>query len=191
MALVPVTITIKNSLTEEPISGVAVSIWNSSLSSLLIPSLTTNTEGIVTTSLPQSTSYKILLFKEKTVFTSPQTITVGTSSFSLTIYGSTKYLEETIKDKVLLYGYIKYLDLSPVQNAKVFIRVSPIPQFEKNLLLSKNDLVIITDQNGFFSALLPGDTQVTISIPETHFQLSKKLPRTGEVEISELLLTEE
>jgi len=186
MSLIPVTITVKNSLNEEPIADTTLSIWTNVLTASIVPNLISNIEGIATTSLPQNATYKVFAYKEKVTFNQPQVITVGTTPLNLTMYGSTRFLNENIKDKVLLYGYIKYLDLAPVQNAKVFIRLSPIPQYEKNLLLSKNDLVIVTNQHGFFSALLPGDTQVTVSIPEVHFQITRKLPQYGEVEISEL-----
>lgn len=186
MSLIPVTINVRNSLTNVPIADATLSIWTNVLTANVVPNLTTDVNGVVVTSLPQNATYKIFAYKEKVTFNQPHIVTVATTPVTLTMTGSTRYLNEVIKDKVLLYGYIKYLDLSPVSNAKVFIRLSPIPQYEKNLLLSKNDLVIVTNQYGFFSTLLPGDTQVTVSIPEVHFQVTRKLPQYGEVEISDL-----
>lgn len=186
MSLIPVTINVENNLTNTPIADVTLSVWTNVLTAAVVPNVTTNIEGIVTTALPQNATYKIFAYKEKVNFQQPYTITIGTSPVELTMYGNTKYLNQTITDKVLLYGNLKYLDLSPIQNAKVFIRLSPIPQVEDRLLISKNDLIIVTDQNGFFSTLLPGDFQVSISIPEAHFQITRKLPTFGEIEISQL-----
>lgn len=186
MALIPATINVINSLTDEPIPDVILSVWTNVLTSAVVPHVVTNIEGIATVALPQNATYKIFVYKEKVNFQQPLIVTIGTSPIEVTMYGNTKYLNQTITDKVLLYGNLKYLDLSPIQNAKVFIRLSPIPQVEDKLLISKNDLVIITDQNGFFSTLLPGDFQVSVSIPEAHFQITRKLPPFGEIEISQL-----
>lgn len=87
---------------------------------------------------------------------------------------------------VKLYGNIKKLDGSPSIAASVRIMISPSPQHTNNTLYERSQLVLLTDDLGYFEQVLPGGLQVTVVIPSTKFQVTGILPLTGEINVINL-----
>jgi hypothetical protein len=87
---------------------------------------------------------------------------------------------------IKLFGYVKDISLEPIAAAKVLVRVTPVPQYSGFDIFSTDDIVLITNEEGYFETYLAAGLGVTVIIPVADYLVSGVLPLKGEISVSDL-----
>jgi hypothetical protein len=180
----PITFKLQEDPSEEAIAGAYVSIWNRDFTSLVVPNLTTDTNGMATFGLPAE-RYNAVFFCEGYNF--PNTVYFEVSKReTLTVEANVTVVSPLVKGYCLLFGYLKDISSKAIFDSKVRIRLNPAPQWSGDNLISKEDFTVYTDENGYFEISLLGNTKVTVAVPEANFQVTGMLPPSGRMNVTDL-----
>jgi hypothetical protein len=83
---------------------------------------------------------------------------------------------------VTLYGTLRYPDWTPMKGTKVIIKVEPTPQMVENTFLDRTELSVLTNKDGYFEFVLPGQIYVTLVVLDANFKATGQLPSSGTME---------
>lgn len=177
---IQVTLTIEDGVST-PFPEVQVDIWNDA-QTLLLWSSVTDINGQVVTALNPGT-YKVLLRRNRTVFTIPETLIVtGPSPETQTYTGSELTLvSPTSPDTCIIYGDIYDINgvpddqMSP-ESIIITATRSRTPVFTGSRLLTVDPIDVRADQSGHFEITLIRGIQVSVDIPRVQFKKQFTVP---------------
>jgi len=177
---IQVTITIDDGAVT-PFPSTQVDIWND-IQTLLLWSGITDINGQVVTSLNPGT-YKVLLRRNRTAFTVPETLTVtGPTAETQTYSGAELSLTSpTSPDTCVIYGDVYDIDGSlddQMSPDAIIIRAvrTRTPIYIGNKLLTIDPIDIRADQSGHFEITLIRGMQVTLDIPRIAWRKTFTVP---------------
>ena len=181
----PVTFHLLENPSSEVIEGAFISIWDAGFNNLIIPNITTDENGFATVGLIAG-AYNAVFYMEG--FTFPNTVFfhVTNTPLSFTVQGDVSIVSPIVRGYCLLYGFIKDVSNKPIPDSVVRIRLNPSPQYKDTSVVSKEDYILYTDENGYFEQSLLGGLRVTVTAPEANFQTVGVLPLTGRIDITKL-----
>jgi hypothetical protein len=170
---------------DDVIENVYIEIFNEALDTLITTS-TTDSEGTTILSLPEDVLYKIFLFKQGHSFTRLPIEVMLDEDTTLNI--TANKIPEVISPTgyVKLYGELKQLDGNPFVAQKVNVQLTKTSQSKENTTFSKMTSSTLSDENGYFYFLLPGNLHVTLAIPSCNFSQSGLLPYSGQLQYTKL-----
>ena len=83
---------------------------------------------------------------------------------------------------VTLYGTLRTPTWDPMKGTKVTIKVEPTPQMVNNTFMDRTEYSVLTDKNGYFEFVLPGQLFVTLIVLDANFKATGQLPSEGIME---------
>ena len=181
MGNAPVTVSVTDILTSLPLAGVQIGIWNNDLTVAEVPMLTTSTAGIAKTALPPGT-HKVFAFKSFVSFDSQQPYTLvvpDNNPATISFTGRVQVLAEPTFNRVTLYGRVLKADGTPHVGAEIHCKVANPNQSSADASFSRTDVVVLTDEAGYFELVAVADLIVTLECPATGYSRRAKLPRSG------------
>lgn len=87
---------------------------------------------------------------------------------------------------VVVYGYVKDLNQSPLSGQTVKYKIEPAPQTVNDIILDKGFQSVLTSETGYFEFTVAGGLTITVVIPTANFQKTGTLPFSGRVEATTL-----
>lgn len=181
----PITFELQKTNTQEAISGAYVSIWNETFTVLVIPNLTTDENGLAVIGLPAG-KYNAVFFCEGFSFPNPVYFNVTNSKITNIVKGDVTIVSPIVNGYCLLYGYLKDISSNPIFDSAVRIRLNPAGQYPADTLISKEDYIIYSNEEGYFEIRLLANTKVTVTVPEANFQVTGMLPSKGRMNVTDL-----
>jgi len=184
--IVPTTIAVLNNADITPLSGVAVSVWNTAYT-LCLESGVTNGSGILVIGLESDTEYRVFLQKTNfTFYPIPKTIAITETPETFEFLG-TEAITPAIPDGLVwLYGEVKDLTLNPSINTPVSISLATTPQSKGEAMLVRSTMQVFTDVAGRWGTLISGGTRVSVAILSCKFSKTGILPFTGTIDVRDL-----
>lgn len=181
----PISLTLNNSDDDTAIVSANVSIWNSNHTTILVPALLSDSLGEVVVALAPGT-YTAYCYKQNITFINPFTFTVLTAPAAFTINGTGVSSNPNITGFSTLYGYTTDLTMTPLPAVKILIRISPAGQVINGNVISKQDIIIYSDDSGYWSLAIGAGLHVSITIPSCAYSVSGVMPYSGSIAVDQL-----
>lgn len=166
------------------LEDVEVQVYNEEVNEIITTGLTNNS-GEVVFSLPENETYNLFFFKQGYTFSNlPKVVTLD-SNVIISVTAN-KVPEITVPaGMVNLYGFLKNFN-EPFVAQTVKLHLTKTPQTKQNTTFGKAVQTTLSDENGYFNFLVPGNLHVTLTIPSCNFMQSGLLPYTGQFEYTNL-----
>lgn len=87
---------------------------------------------------------------------------------------------------VTVFGYVKKITGCPIPGAEIRIRINPSPQYSEANIISKDDFLLLSDEEGYFELSLIGGLKITVIIPDCNYQITGVLPPNGRIELTQI-----
>jgi hypothetical protein len=180
--LYPVSLTVQDTLTSSPLSGVALTVWDPSLTNRVLPTIYTDSEGEAVLALPTGT-YALLAFARNAGFANPITLVVAVSPVTQMVLGDLAIAATPSSDTVVISGYVLAPDQSPVAGVAVSLSLYGRPQLVGSVVVSSLSISTATNASGYFEIEVMGGLSVTLTIEQVGFIKSGLLPDAGSISL--------
>jgi hypothetical protein len=179
--LTPVVFQVTDANTGDPVGNVEIMVWDSTLTTPVVPLLRTTTNGLAKCGLPAG-AYKVFAFLPYGVFTDqfPLDLTVGptTTTLAMTLTQSTPALP--VVPKITVFGWVLRPDYTPVPGTEVKLRLLNTPQMSAGGgSLTRYEMTALTDQDGKFELYPVAGMNALLTCEATGYSRKGFLPRGG------------
>lgn len=185
----PVTVTVVEDETGDPLVGVELSVWTADLATAVAPLIRTTSAGIARCALPPG-AYKVFPFKPFAVFVAPMPATLVVPAGGvgdITIRASLQMPSYPPATRITLYGTVLDTELRPVSGVEVKLRVLNTPQQLPGAAnATRQDVVRTTDSNGKFEFYPAGGLAVWLTCEAAGYSQKGRLPLAGRLSWTDL-----
>lgn len=179
--LTPVHFDFREAGSGDPVGGVEITVWDSTLDVPLIPLLRTTVGGRATCGLPPG-AYKVFAYKPYSSFTDefPVDLTVGVDVVILSMTLSQARPALPVVPKVTVFGWVLRPDFVPVPEAEVKLRLLNTPQMSNGGGgLTRFEITAFTDAEGRFELYPIGGITALLTCEATGYSRKGVLPLSG------------
>jgi len=177
---IPVTVLLTDEDTAAPISGVSVSVWDATSTTVVVPLLVSGNAGKVVTALPPG-SYRVYLYKPFAVFVDlPVVVDVVATPVTVSVTGKDGLPPvQPSFQQVTVYGHVLRPNTTPYAGVEVKLRLQNTPQMGQTASFSRAAISVVTDEDGYFEIRSVGSLYISLECDATGYSRVGKLPVSG------------